>query len=139
MKGNLVCVKLNIAENAEDAARMNVTWTPTLLIVDANERVHYRLEGAFLPPDEFLPEIEVALAKAYFNAGKYDEAIRRFESVNREHPMSMAAPEALYWRGVAFYRKGNKDEFLNSWTKLYRHYTDSPRAASVAFLDIKTR
>ena len=49
-----------------------------------------------------------ALEQVAFKRGAFDEAERHFREVVEQYPNTEAAPEALYWAGVARY-KGSGD------------------------------
>jgi hypothetical protein len=85
---------------ARVSGRLNVHWTPTILILDESGVERYRLEG-FLPVDDVLAHLKLGLAKASLQRGAFDDAERRFREVVAEHPQSELAPEALYWAGVS--------------------------------------
>lgn len=67
-----------------------ITWTPTILILDAQGEEHYRFTG-FLPPLEFSAAIILEGAKAELDLQNYDLAIKCFNEViekYRERPRS---------------------------------------------------
>lgn len=63
----------------------------------------HRFEG-FLPADDFLAQLLLGKAKTAFGRKRFDEAEREFNRIVEELPQSDAAPEALYWAGVARYK-----------------------------------
>ena len=87
--------------------KYNAQWTPTILMLDPSGEERYRIEG-FLPRDEFLAQLMLGRAQIAFAQQKWDEAERRFREVVEKFPDTDAAPEALYWAGVAPY-KGTHD------------------------------
>lgn len=87
--------------------KYNAQWTPTILMLDPGGEERYRIEG-FLPADEFLAQLMLGRAQIAFAQQKWDEAERRFREVVDKFPDTEAAPEALYWAGVAPY-KGSHD------------------------------
>jgi hypothetical protein len=100
-------VRVHIRENQAEWQRLSseygVQWTPTILLVDAEGEEQHRIEG-FLPAHDFLSQIELGVAHAAFNRGDYAAAEALFRGVARKYPDTDAAPEALYWAGVAKYR-----------------------------------
>lgn len=114
----------------EDATRRyGVAWTPTLLFLDAEGREAYRFVG-FLPPEDFATVLAKARGHLAATAGRWDEAERWFHQVTgRPYGAS-----ALYWRGVAQARQGNRDGFMASWKELLEAYPGSPWAKSASFL-----
>ena len=104
-------VRIHVREQAEAwktlGERFGVQWTPTILVVDPSGEERHRIEG-FLPADDFLAQIELGAAKAAFATSRFAEAETLFRRVMDGYPDSDAAPEALYWAGVARY-KGSGD------------------------------
>ena len=102
-----VPVRVHVRENAAEwktlSSKFGVQWTPTILIVDTDGDEKHRIEG-FLPTEDFLSQVELGLAHAAFNRGDYTTAERLFREVPGKYPDTDAAPEALYWAGVAKYR-----------------------------------
>ena len=79
-------------------------WTPTILMLDSRGEERHRIEG-FLPTDEFLGQLMLGRAQIAFAEQKWDEAERRFREIVDKLPDTDAAPEALYWAGVAPYKE----------------------------------
>ena len=105
--------------------RYGVFWTPTLVLLDAKGNAHQRLVPASLAPDDFLPIVRTTIGRAYMSMKRYDEAIRAFDAVLSRHPDSIAAPEAMYWRGTAQHFKKNDDAMKEAWAELCEQYPDS--------------
>lgn len=106
INGNFVPIKIHIKENKDAFARFGAQWTPTLIVLDPEGKERYRFEG-FLPPDDFLAQLEMGLARTAFEHGQFEEAERRYREIAQKYPKSEAAPEALYWAGVAKYKATN--------------------------------
>jgi hypothetical protein len=87
--------------------KYNAQWTPTILMLDPSGEERHRIEG-FLPNDDFLAQLMLGRAQIAFAEQKWDEAERRFREIVEQFPDTDAAPEALYWAGVAPY-KGTHD------------------------------
>jgi TolA-binding protein len=108
---NFEPVRVHVKHQAEEykrlAARFNEQWTPTVMVIDPDGEERHRIEG-FLPPDEFLSQLKLGLAKSAFARSHFAEAERRFREIVALHPATDAAPESLYWAGVANY-KGTGD------------------------------
>jgi tetratricopeptide (TPR) repeat protein len=99
---NFVPVQINISNRAL-VEQFKVTWTPTIILLDAAGNEVHRVVG-FLPPEEFIPTFMVAKGKWYFNAGQYAEAQDMFELILRKYPDRDAAPEAIFFMGVSRYK-----------------------------------
>lgn len=134
LNGTFVLAKVHLEEGAALAKRFNVTWTPALLFLDGSETVHHRILPGSLPVDDFVPAIKVGLGKGQFDAQKYDAAIQTFQGVIDAHARSLAVPEALYWRGVCFYKKGDKAKLVESWKSISANHPGSFWAKAITFL-----
>jgi hypothetical protein len=107
------------------SARLNVHWTPTVLILDGDGVERHRIEG-FLPTDDFLAHLKLGLAKTALQRGAFGDAERRFREVVTDHPQSEPAPEALYWAGVSRYKGTNDAAALGDTAKAFTtQYADS--------------
>ena len=73
------------------------------MVLDPDGTVRHRFEG-YLPAQDFLARLELGLAHAAFAKKQWAEAEQRFRQIVDDHPQSEAAPEALYWAGVAKYK-----------------------------------
>jgi Tetratricopeptide repeat len=105
---NFVSVRVHVTHQAEEfkrlGARYSAHWTPTILLLDTAGEERHRIEG-FLPPREFVAQLTLGLAHSAFARRDFAEAERRFREVVEKHGSSDAAPEALYWAGVACYKE----------------------------------
>jgi hypothetical protein len=99
---NFVPVQIGTSNTALKG-QFNVTWTPTIIVLDADGNEVHRVVG-FLPPEEFIPTFMVAKGKWYFNADLHPEAQGMFEEALREYPDSGAAAEAVFFQGVSRYK-----------------------------------
>jgi hypothetical protein len=99
---DFVPVQIEVSNTALKG-QFNVTWTPTIILLDADGNEVHLVVG-FLPPEEFIPTFMVAKGKWYFNADQQPEAQGMFEAALREYPDSAAAAEAIFFRGVSHYK-----------------------------------
>ena len=105
--------------------KFNVVWTPTNLFIDSREREHYRLTG-YLPPDVFESYLAMGRAKVAFGAHNYSEAAELFDSIARDYPTNIMAPEAVYFRGVSRQKATGEDAHLDeAAADLKQLYPDS--------------
>ena len=81
-------------------------WTPTILELDADGLEMHRIEG-FLPADDFLAQLKLGVGHGAFKRQDWEEAERHFRAIVADHPATDAAPESLYWAGVARYKGTN--------------------------------
>jgi hypothetical protein len=101
-----VPVKVHVKKQGATFERFGVQWTPVLLVLDPNGKEQHRWEG-YLPPDEFLAQLELGVAKATFGTSHWDEAARLFDGLARAHPDTDVAPLAVYYAGVSRYKGGD--------------------------------
>jgi hypothetical protein len=80
----------------------------------------------FLPPDEFLAELELGVAKVSLKRREYGTAAEWLTRIRDQRPTSHVAAEAAYWAAVAVYNEsGQKDGLLKNWRTLRLRYPDS--------------
>lgn len=110
MSENFLPARIHVRENKAEwerfGQRYGVQWTPTVLVVDPSGAERHRIEG-FLPVDDFLGQLALGLGQSAFARGQFAEAERWFREVVSRHGGTEAAPEALYWAGVAKYKASN--------------------------------
>lgn len=96
-------VKIHVAEQPREFARFGAVWTPTLAVMDPGGEERYRFVG-YLPLEDFLARLELGLAHRAVGRKRWKEAEGLFSEVVDRHPETEAAPEAVYWAGVARYQ-----------------------------------
>ncbi|HXC72232.1 MAG TPA: hypothetical protein VN644_19760 [Pyrinomonadaceae bacterium] len=129
---NFVPLSAHIKEHPAYFHRFDALWTPSVLILDSDGDERFRLEG-YLPKDEFRSQLELGLARVSFMNKKWADAERRYAAVLDRYPDSQAAPEALYWKGVAHYKATNDHMVLGELPELFRQrYPDSIWALKTA-------
>lgn len=115
--------RVNVREQPEDFERLGerfgAEWTPTILLLDPTGTERHRIEG-FLPADDFMAQLGLGLGRVEFSAGDFAEAERQLREVVTRHPDSDAAPEALYWAGVAKYKATNDAAALAETGEAFR-------------------
>lgn len=116
---NFVPVKIHIKEQPGTFDRFGVQWTPTLLVLDSGGVERHRWEG-YLPKDDFLAHLELGLAKIAFAHKRFADAEERFRRIVTKYPASAAAPEALYWAGVAKYKATDNPAALKATAEALR-------------------
>jgi hypothetical protein len=85
------------------ASDFNITWTPTVIVLDETSKEHHRSVG-FQPPEDFIPFLMVGQGKTHFDLNSFDAAMALLEKVIKEYPQSAAAPEAVFHLGVSRYK-----------------------------------
>jgi hypothetical protein len=103
---NFVPVKIHIKEQPDAFKRFGAQWTPTMIILDPAGVERHRFEG-YLPPNDFLAQLQLGLAQASFAREQWREAADRYGRIAKEFPETDAAPQALYWGGVSRYKGGD--------------------------------
>ena len=95
INNNFIPVRLHVKKHPEAMPRFSVDWTPTVLIVDSDGKELYRIEG-YLPPDEFLGQLQLGFGHAQFTKKSFADAERQFRDVCEKLPGTDAAAEATY-------------------------------------------
>ncbi len=83
--------------------KFEIKWTPTFIIHDSEGKEHHRIVG-YVPVDDLIAQLILAKGKIYFDTNRLPEAIIQFQTVVDQYPNAGAAPEAVYWLGVAGYK-----------------------------------
>jgi uncharacterized protein YyaL (SSP411 family) len=123
--GHFVPVKVRVKENPRLVEEYLVGWTPNVVIVDDQGKVHYRVEG-YLSPEEFLAHLSLGIGKYWLNRKQFQRAKERFDEVARRHAGTDAGAEALYWLSVAQYKQSRDPAQLRlSWQRLAQEYPKS--------------
>ena len=130
---NFVPVQIQSANTAM-MQRFAVTWTPTLVVLDADLREHYRAVG-FFAPDDLIATLLAAKGKWALATDQLVEARALFEEAISAYPDKDAAAEALFFLGVAKYKMSHDPKPLrqtyeelkarfpqSTWTKQADHY-----------------
>lgn len=88
------------------ATDFDITWTPTLLILDEKGKEHYRTVG-FFDAEALIPSLLLGMGKVQYDSNKFTEALGFLERIFGEYPESDAAPEAIFLAGVSRYKHTN--------------------------------
>ena len=84
-----------------------------------------RLEG-YLSKEEFRAFLEMGLGRVAFMHKKWADAEQRYAGVVEHYAETVAAPEAIYWRGVSHYKATNDHTVLGEVARqLKEKYPDS--------------
>ena len=119
-------IPLRIAGNAEPyAADFMVKWTPRIILLNSVGLIHQSNLG-FLPPKEFIPSLELGLAKADFDLDNLDGCKKHLDRILEADPKSSSAPEAVFLRGVtAFKLSDQADSLKEAYHLLQDNYPKS--------------
>ena len=99
---NFLPVQVEVS-NQSLMEKYGVSWTPTILVLDADGKEHYRTVG-YIPPEEFIPLFMVGKARWALDTGQLAEARAILEEMLGRCPHPRAAAEAIYFLGVARYK-----------------------------------
>jgi len=100
-------------------------WTPTTLLLDPQGVERHRIEG-FLPVEEFLAQLHLGLGHLAFHASRWEEARSHYREVADKFADTDAAPEAVYWEGVARYKESGDAVALRETAETFdKKYQDS--------------
>jgi len=125
---HFVPVRVHVTDQKDEFARLgkrfSAQWTPTTVVISSDGIERYRIEG-FLPAEDFLTQLILGLGHAAFAAEQYKTAEERFRDVVDQHGFTDAAPEALYWAGVARYKATHDPNALKETAKAFEKYPDS--------------
>jgi Tetratricopeptide repeat len=125
IQGHFVPARVVVKQDPRLVEEYLVSWTPHVVIADAQGKVHYRVEG-YLPPEEFVARLCLGIGKYWLNRKQLTEARERFDEVARRHPKTEAGAESLYWLGVTQYKLSHDPAQLRlSWQRLAQDYPDS--------------
>jgi hypothetical protein len=128
---NFIPVQIPTA-NAELMEKYVVKWTPTILVLDADGREHYRMVG-FSTPEDFIANFMVGKGRWYLGSESFTEADGMFAEVLSNYPESDAAAEALFFQGVARYKHTHDPKALRaSYDRLMEKYPKSMWAKQAA-------
>lgn len=133
---HFVPVRIHTEDHPELCAKYRVPWTPTILVLDAEGTEHYRDVG-YLPPEDFVAHMTLALGHTAVEEKDFPTAARFFQTVIDRYRSSEVIPEALYFLGVARNRSagGTADDRKAIWKRLMETYprSDWAKKASSAF------
>lgn len=136
---HVIGVKFNTGELDEQTKtlmrRFRQVWTPTLIFLDHHE-IELRRQVGFVPAEELVADIGMAIGMAHLYHAQFDKAFDRFRAQSEQHADQDAGAEALYWAGVAALRRdGNADGLLVQWNELKEKYPHSSWWTKASFID----
>jgi tetratricopeptide (TPR) repeat protein len=120
---NFLTARVHVKDDADlfqkYGQKYSAQWTPTILELDSEGVERHRIEG-FLPNEDFLSQLMLGRAQIAFAAEKWEEAEKIFRRIVEQFPDSDAAPEALYWAGVAPYKASHDPKSLKETADAFR-------------------
>jgi thioredoxin-related protein len=109
---NFIPVQVEVS-NKELMEKYNVSWTPTILVLDADGKEHYRSVG-FLQPEVFIATFELGKARYYLDLEQFAEARALLEELIIRCPVPEVVPEAIFFQGVATYKDTHDPKHLRA-------------------------
>jgi thioredoxin-like negative regulator of GroEL len=134
LREHFVVAKINTTDQPDLARQYGVFWTPTLVPL---HHLGHRLRETigFLPPEELRAELTLARGLYALRSARAAEAETLFQEVAEVFTDSHAAPEAMYWQGLAAYRRSkNKEDLWQIWRELVEAYPASIWARKTTLL-----
>ena len=118
-------IQIDFVKPNEFMKKYHVRWTPTLYVLDAEGQPLHHTVG-FLPPDELVAHLALVRAMDRYNHNRFDDAIAQLREVVNKHPQSSAAPQAIFYEGVAGYKSSHDAKKLKAiYLELKAKYPDS--------------
>ena len=138
---SFVCIKYNTKRPNEWFKRLNGSfghhWHPNIVVLDARLTEARRFIG-YLPPDDFVAQLEVGRALVELYNKRATNAREILDGVIDRYAHTHVAPEALYWAGVAAYRAGGGLPALTEvWERIPERYPDSEWVLRADCLDVR--
>ena len=118
-------LRINSQKQGEVFKKYGVTWTPTIVVLDAEGKEHYRFTG-FLPPLELCARMILDGAKAEMNLQNHSLVIKCFDEIIQKYPGTFAVPEAIFYLAVTQFLSGHEAKFLKEGLEqLRKEFSDS--------------
>lgn len=115
----------NFVEPTELMKKYHVRWTPTLYILDRQGRPQFHTVG-YLPPEELVGHLELFRAMEVFDSGQLEQAAVQLRDIAEKYSGSSAAPQAIYYEGVAKYMKDHDSRHLKrGFVEIRKRYPES--------------
>lgn len=108
-----------------------------VLIFRAADGTELRRTTGYLAAEEMLLELQLGLAFNALHLNDCEKAFQLLDAGVKRHPSAKTIPEALWWRGVAAFRKASLDinELAEAWSPLINNHPDSVWADRADILD----
>ena len=118
-------VRINSQKQGEVFKKYLVSWTPTVLVLDAEGREHGRFSG-FLPPQELCARMILDGAKTVMTLENFSLAIKCFDDIVEKYQGTFAVPEAIFYSTAAKYLSSHEPNVLKEGLLLLRkNFPDS--------------
>ncbi len=84
-------------------------------------------------------EYELYVGQFYYKKGAYQSAIGRFEKLLKEYPGSSAEKDALYYAGLSYADRGDREQALTALNTLVKKYPSMQRNVGPLMARLQTR
>ena len=127
---HFVAVRINTDERSAGVGQLlrtyRLLWEPGFVFFDHRQTELRRTVG-FCPPADFIGELKFVLGLVDMLYRRYDESFTWFRAAADQHPPPAVAAEALYWAGIAIYRREGKDRTVLKahWERLRKRFPSS--------------
>jgi len=111
MNEHVVSMKANISTEPPPG-QFNVQWTPTFVLVDAEDKDHHRTVG-WLSPEDLIASLFHGIGQTHIDRGGGSSARTALQRVMSDYLDSDAAPEALYLSGVVRHKQSDDIHEMN--------------------------
>ena len=112
-------------------------WAPTFVFLGPRN-VEMRRSVGWLAPDELIAELHFVLGVYCLLRLKVDDAQAHFRAACDDAFRYGIAPEALFWVGVAAYKRGGKPALREAWDELVARFPESTWARRTDIWDMDT-
>jgi hypothetical protein len=103
MNEHIVPVRVNISSEPLPQ-QFNVQWTPTLVLLDTEQKEHHRIVG-WLATEELIASLLLGIGKSQLDHGELSTAATTLDRLLADYAATDAAPEAQYLRGVVAFKE----------------------------------
>jgi outer membrane protein assembly factor BamD len=84
-------------------------------------------------------EYELYVGRFYYKKGSYTSAIGRFEKLLRDYPDCSSEKDALYYTGMSYANRGDRQQALTAWDTLVKKYPSMQRDVGPLMAKLRTR
>ena len=105
VRDSMIALRVNTQQGRDLAMNFHIKYTPTVITLDGDGKEHHRSIG-FQPPEEFVPALMLGIGKAYFDDGRFEQALSVFDKLLSEYPRSQSAATASDLRKVCLSKRG---------------------------------
>ena len=127
---HFVCFTVNTKEPGHEGRELlrahRLLWEPGFVFLDHSGAELRRFVG-FRPPRHFTAELHLVLGLVDLLYNRATEAAQRFAESMRHADGAEPGPEALYWSGIAIYRREGRSlgALAEVWNDLRARYPGS--------------